>query len=72
MNQDQTLNQNQNQAARRSEPTGFDAPYTFGRPASTYLAPREIVRLTILRSKVREARLQIEALPVDQDEPTAE
>jgi uncharacterized protein YbjT (DUF2867 family) len=29
-----------------------DWPYTFGRPASTYLSPREIVRLTILRSRL--------------------
>jgi hypothetical protein len=31
-----------------------DWPYAFGRPASTYLSPREIVRLTILRSRLRE------------------
>jgi hypothetical protein len=31
-----------------------DWPYTFGRPASTYLSPREIVRLTILRSRLHE------------------
>jgi hypothetical protein len=31
-----------------------DWPYTFGRPASTYLSPREIVRLTILRSRLRD------------------
>lgn len=31
-----------------------DWPYTFGRPASQYLSPREIVRLTILRSRLRE------------------
>jgi hypothetical protein len=30
-----------------------DQPYTWGRPPSTYLAPREIVRLTILRSRLR-------------------
>ena len=40
---------------RPPEPVGTtDLPYTFGRPASTYLAPREIVRLTILRSKLRD------------------
>lgn len=44
---------------RHPERVGFDAPYTFGRPASTYLAPREIVRLTILRSKVRENHLSV-------------
>jgi hypothetical protein len=43
-------------AHQRPERTNVDAPYTFGRPASTYLSPREIVRLTILRSKVREER----------------
>jgi hypothetical protein len=60
------MNQEQTSAQRRIEPSGsgFDAPYTFGRPASTYLAPRQIVRLTILRSKMRETRLQIEATPV--------
>jgi hypothetical protein len=31
-----------------------DMPYRFGRPISVYLAPREIVRLTILRSKLRD------------------
>jgi hypothetical protein len=31
-----------------------DWPYTFGRPASLYLSPREIVRLTIMRSRLRE------------------
>jgi len=31
----------------------YDQPYTFGRPPSTYLAPREIVRLVILRSRLR-------------------
>jgi hypothetical protein len=39
------------------EPERADAtdwPYTFGRPASLYLSPREIVRLTILRSRLRE------------------
>jgi hypothetical protein len=32
----------------------YHEPYTFGRPPSTYLATREIVRLTILRSKLRD------------------
>jgi hypothetical protein len=66
MNHDQTSTQ------RGSEPTGTDAPYTFGRPASTYLAQREIVRLTILRSKVREARLQFEATAISETAPAAE
>ena len=29
-----------------------DEPYTWGRRPDTYLAPREIVRLTILRSRL--------------------
>jgi hypothetical protein len=32
----------------------YDEPYTFGRPPSTYLATREIVRLILLRSKLGE------------------
>src|SRR5690348_16800844 len=31
-----------------------DQAYTFGRPPSTYLAPREMARLLILRSQLRE------------------
>jgi len=31
-----------------------DHAYTWGRPASTYLAPREIARLMILRSRLEE------------------
>ena len=32
--------------------TSFDQTYTWGRTPNTYLAPREIVRLTILRSRL--------------------
>ena len=31
-----------------------DQPYTWGRPPSTYLAPREVARLMILRSRLEE------------------
>jgi hypothetical protein len=73
MNHEQTsAHQEQTSAHRHPEPAGVDAPYTFGRPASTYLAPREIVRLTILRSKVRETRLQIEASPFSEPESASE
>jgi hypothetical protein len=34
--------------------TSFDQQYTWGRPASTYLSPREVVRLTIIRSRLLE------------------
>jgi hypothetical protein len=36
------------------EAADHDQPYTWGRPPSTYLAPREVVRLTILRSRLHE------------------
>ena len=35
-------------------PGDHDQAYTFGRPPVTYLAPREVVRLTILRLKLTE------------------
>jgi hypothetical protein len=35
-------------------PGDHDQDYTFGRPPVTYLAPRQVVRLTILRSKLSE------------------
>jgi hypothetical protein len=35
-------------------PTSNDLPYTWGRTPSTYLAEREIVRLTILRSRLQD------------------
>jgi hypothetical protein len=56
----------------RFQPSGFDAPYTFGRPPSTYLTQREIVRLTILRSKIRDSRLQVGPPPAEQPEPATE
>ena len=33
---------------------GYDEAYTFGRPPATYLMLREIARLMILRSKLRD------------------
>jgi hypothetical protein len=41
------------QYQQRTQP---DQPYTYGRPASTYLPFRVIVRLTILRSKLEVVR----------------
>ena len=35
-----------------------DQPYTWGRPPATYLAFRQIVRLTILRSKLQTVRCE--------------
>ena len=37
--------------------SAFDQAYVWGRPASTYLAPRQIVRLMILRSRLDDRHL---------------
>jgi hypothetical protein len=42
-------------AAHQPKRAGSDAEYTFGRPLATYLSPIEILRMTILRSKLRDA-----------------
>lgn len=39
---------------RDSRADSYDESYRCGRPPGTYLATREIVRLMILRSKLRE------------------
>jgi hypothetical protein len=39
---------------RECDVADYDHAYTWGRPASTYLAPREVVRLMILRSRLEE------------------
>ena len=41
-------------ACRDSAPAEYDQAYTFNRPAVTYLALRQVVRLTIFRSKLKE------------------
>jgi hypothetical protein len=46
-------------AQRPAQKTSVDMPYAFGRPLTTYLAPRQIVRLTILRSKLRDTGAEI-------------
>jgi hypothetical protein len=45
----------------------LDAEYRFGHP-KTYLAPQELARLTILRSRLGDTRAEraAEALPADQ------
>jgi hypothetical protein len=35
-----------------------DTPYRWGRPPTTYLAYRQVVRLTILRSKLESVRAE--------------
>jgi hypothetical protein len=42
-------------AAKLPKQAGSELEYTFGRPLATYLSPMEITRMTILRSKLREA-----------------
>jgi hypothetical protein len=48
-----------------SDPPGgdHDQPYTWGRPTTTYLNYRQIVRLTILRSKIEAVRTERVGLP---------
>jgi hypothetical protein len=43
-----------------NDPPGgdHDFPYTWGRPATVYLTYRQVVRLTILRSKLESLRAQ--------------
>ncbi len=38
-----------------------DEPYTWGRPPSTYLSLHQVVRLTILRSHLRERASDLDA-----------
>jgi len=42
------------------DPVGadHDQPYTWGRPPTTYMTYRQVVRLTILRSKLEETRME--------------
>jgi len=51
MNPEPTCAARHNQQAMQ-----VDEPYTYGRPASTYLSWRAVVRLTILRSKLEAVR----------------
>jgi hypothetical protein len=37
---------------QQAQDAAHDQPYTFGRPTLTYLSVREVVRLTILHSKL--------------------
>jgi hypothetical protein len=39
---------------RERDAADHDQPYTWGRPPSTYLAPREVLRLMLLRSRLDE------------------
>ena len=41
----------------RRDAADHDQPYTWGRPPSTYLAPREVVRLMIFRSRLEERQM---------------
>jgi hypothetical protein len=36
----------------------YDQPYTWGRPPLTYLNYRQVVRLTILRSRLEDVRTE--------------
>ena len=47
-------------AQPHADPPGgdHDFPYTWARPATTYLTYRQVVRLTILRSKLEAIRAE--------------
>ena len=49
------VDDNRSQPSRHG--TDHDGPYTFGRPPSMYLNPHQVVRLTILRSRLRDRPL---------------
>ena len=44
--------------ARTDSAADYDQSYAWGRTPSTYLAPRQVVRLTILRSHLGESNLR--------------
>jgi hypothetical protein len=50
------MNAESARAASYGQEIQTDEPYTYGRPASTYLSFRAVVRLTILRSKLEAVR----------------
>lgn len=57
MNSDAVVNAEQASVPVHDQGAGdHDQPYRWGRPPSTYLAFRQIVRLTILRSKLESVR----------------
>jgi len=37
--------------------SGIDEPYVLGRPASTYLAPKQLIRMMIFRSRLEDRHL---------------
>ena len=49
---DTTMTQPSQPLSSNTSASDVDAPYTWGRRPETYLAPREIVRLTIFRSRL--------------------
>jgi hypothetical protein len=51
MNTEPASTQPENTESFKALPS-LDEPYTWGRPTSTYLSPREVVRLTIVRSRL--------------------
>lgn len=44
-------------AAGRPAADTNDQPYVWGRPPASYLSPRQLVRLTILRSRIEDRHL---------------
>jgi hypothetical protein len=59
MNSDATANREDASSPSHDQGAGdHDQPYRWDRPPSTYLAFRQVVRLTILRSKLEAVRLE--------------
>jgi hypothetical protein len=48
----------------------YDQAYTFGRPPTTYLTFRQVVRLTILRSKLEGVRNERPGIPTASGQST--
>jgi hypothetical protein len=54
MNTDPTADPPREYPARERAAADHDQPYTWARPAATYLSPREIARLMLYRSHLQE------------------
>jgi hypothetical protein len=65
------VNPDSTSASDRGDISSYDMPYAWGRPPSTYLAPRQVARLTILRSRIRERCLGCGAVALHRFTPEA-
>ena len=65
MNPQPTQSETDTSTQPANDPPGgdHDQPYTWDRPPTTYLTYRQVVRLTILRSKIEAVRTERFGLP---------